>query len=77
MSNERDLSEKLADIADRLEKVNLSLEGNEVAIASIAAEIRTLSNEKYAPGNSQTWKDIKPKSSKKTYTDKSGRITPF
>lgn len=70
MANERDLSEKLAALADALEDGHDRHE--------IVKELRKLSNEKYAPGNSQTWAEIKPKSSKtKTYTNKSGRNLPF
>ena len=68
--NSRELSEKLDALATRLES-----EPDD--FMAIAAELRQLSNEKYAPGNSVTWAEIKPKSTNKTYTDKSGKKSPF
>lgn len=73
MANERELSEKLEDIARRLENCD-----NVYQAYEIAEEIRALSTQAYAPGNSVSWKDIKPKSTNKTYTDKkTGRKLPF
>lgn len=73
MANERELSEKLAEIASVLE--NLTGD-NEAVCYDLAQQLKKLSNEKYAPGNSVAWKDVKPKSSKKSYSQ-SGRQMPF
>lgn len=67
--NMRDLSEKLEELAVRLDNGHDRDE--------IAKELRALSNQTYAPGNGQSWADIAPKSTKKTFTDKQGRVTPF
>ena len=67
--NERNLSEKLEELARRLEDGHDRHE--------IAQELRKLSTEKYAPGNSASWKDIAPQKNK-SYTDKkTGRKLPF
>lgn len=65
--NQRDLSEQLEELARRLEDGH---DRNE-----IAKELRKLSVEKYAPGNSVSWKDLK--SPKSTKIDKLGRKLPF
>ena len=76
--NERSLSEKLEDLALRLEE---SYEWRELnawqEIEKIIVELRQLSKENYAPGNSMSWTDVKPKTVKKTFTDKSGKKLPF
>ncbi len=69
--NQRDLSEKLDELARRLE--------DEFDCYEIAAELRKLSNENYAPGNSTTWEAIKPKPVKKQggFISKTGKNLPF
>lgn len=77
--NERTLSEKLDALATRLEYIAQFFPGyndNHEEVENIIAELRQLSKENYAPGNSLSWKDVKSKSSK-SYTDKSGRKLPF
>lgn len=74
--NHRNLSEQLDDLATRLEKA-FDLDDPNV-ILEIAKELRRLSNEKYAPGNSATWEEIKPKNTKKTFiSKKTGKKLPF
>jgi hypothetical protein len=76
--NDRDLSEKLEELARRLETVvDGSLFNLETEVAAITQELRELSKQKYAPGNSVSWSDVKPKSTKKIYTDGKGRKSPF
>lgn len=71
MASERELSERLEELADRLEYAA----GDWDKTMDIAEEIRKLSTEKYAPGNSMSWKDVKPKKTVKK--DKFGRELPF
>lgn len=78
--NERFLSEKLDELASRLEVVAMYFPGyddNHEEVQNIAKELHKLSKETYAPGNSVSWTDVKPKTMKKTYTDKTGRKLPF
>lgn len=71
--NDRDLSERLDSLATQL----VDAKEDRLIILQIAEELRQLSNQKYAPGNSSTWEDLKPKTTKKIYTDKFGRKLPF
>lgn len=71
--NQRDLSEKLDELATRLVDAN----EDRLAILRIAEELRKLSNENYAPGNGTTWDAITPKNTKKIFKDKLGRTQPF
>jgi len=73
--NSRELSEALDALASRLESVVDS--DDPATVLEVAQELRRLSNEKYAPGNSATWAEIQPKKAKKTFTDKTGRKMPF
>lgn len=71
--NERELSEKLDDIASRLERCD-----NVYQAYDIAEEIRKLSNEKYAPGSSLSWDAVKPKTAKpQGGFIQRGKRTPF
>jgi hypothetical protein len=74
--NQRDLSEKLEELANILEN-----ESDEVTqiILYVATELRKLSNENYAPGNSLGWEAIQPKPAKKQggFISKSGKKSPF
>lgn len=70
--NERSLSEKLEDIANRLKNCD-----NVYQAYEIADEIAALSLETYAPGNSLSWRDVKPPKKNATRTDKFGRVQPF
>lgn len=71
--NQRDLSEKLDKLATRLEEAEEWLD-----VKKIVTELRRLSNENYAPGNSVSWADLKPKSVNKKFTDKTtGKELPF
>lgn len=70
--NQRELSERLEELANRIEELSGSYE-----LSDIAAELRKLSSENYVPGNSLSWKDVKPKTNS-SYTDKkTGRNLPF
>ncbi len=72
--NDRDLSEKLDAIASKLEVLST----DHIELIPIIKELRELSNEKYAPGNSLTWTDVNPKAVKKVYMDKTtGKKLPF
>lgn len=75
--NQRDLSEKLELLAIRCEEI---ADSDDISwyleLRKVAKELRQLSVEKYAPGNSATWADVAPKPKKK-YTDKQGRKLPF
>lgn len=60
---ERELSEKLSELAGRIESNLENLEGRPPAavwsnLLDVAKELRQLSNKKYAPG-SVTWDDVK------------------
>jgi hypothetical protein len=72
--NQRDLSEKLDELAMTLRTCC----GNDEIIQDVADELRKLSKENYAPGNSVSWSDLKPKTVNKKFTDpKTGRKLPF
>ena len=78
--NERSLSEKLDALALRLETVIQYFSGWDDyhdEAEDIVKELRQLSKETYAPGNTVSWADLKPKAANKTYTNKSGRKLPF
>lgn len=75
--NQRDLSEKLETLAKILEE---NCNGSDdFAIRSVAEELRKLSNENYAPGNSLSWDAVKPKAVKKQggFISRQGRNLPF
>lgn len=72
--NQRDLSEKLEELANLLEADH----GVEGTIEDVVKELRKLSNENYAPGNSMTWNEIKPKKAKpQGGFIQGGKRTPF
>lgn len=73
--NSRELSEKLEELATRLVDSN----DDRLIILQIVEELRALSNQTYAPGNSTTWDAIKPKPTKPTggFVSKSGQNLPF
>ncbi len=72
--NQRELSEKLDDLADRLEYAA----GDWDKTMLLAEEVRKLSNENYAPGNSMTWDAVKPKKAKpQGGFIQRGKETPF
>lgn len=71
--NERTLSERLESLAIQLE----ASEGDYDIVVDIAKELRKLSTETYAPGNSLSWRDVKPPKKNATRTDKFGRVQPF
>lgn len=79
MPNERELSEKLESLAYKLDEIaDSDLPNWFTEIREIASELRKLSKENYAPGNGLSWGDVKPNSTKKTYTDKkTGKKLPF
>lgn len=72
--NERSLADQLNELAEQLENSGTHGFSN---VWDIAQELRKLASKNYAPGNSVSWSDIKPKSTKKLYTDKQGRKLPF
>lgn len=73
--NERKLSEKLEELADRIHEYS---EGHVEELLEIESELRKLSNENYAPGNSLSWDAVKPKPKKQGgFISKSGKRTPF
>lgn len=77
MPNERELSEKLESLAYKLEEISDNdLPNWFTEIREVAKELRKLSTENYAPGNSLSWGDVKPSSTKKTY-NQGGRKMPF
>lgn len=69
--NSRELSERLEQLADKLEDVA----GDWDKTMLVAEEVRALSQETYAPGNSLSWQAVAPPK-KKTHTQK-GKRTPF
>lgn len=74
--NSRELSEKLDELATKLDKAGDV--GYRKIMNEVAEELRKLSNEKYAPGNSLSWSDVRPKSVNNTFTDtKTGKKLPF
>lgn len=79
--NERNLSEKLEILAAQLDDLNFDgdLDYLKHDVWRIAAELRKLSNETYAPGNSLSWDAVKPKPAKKKsgFVSKSGKRLPF
>lgn len=78
--NQRDLSQKLEDLATLLEGIPYqTIEGDQTVITTVAQELRKLSNENYAPGNSLSWDAVKPKPVKKQggFISKQGRNLPF
>lgn len=75
--NQRDLSQKLEELATQLEAWGNDDDISDGVVFKVAEELRKLSNENYAPGNGMAWSDIKPKAAKKTFTDKSGKKLPF
>lgn len=72
--NQRDLSEKLEKLADLLE-----IDNHPSSIEKVIKELRKLSNENYAPGNSLSWDAVKPKQVKKQggFISKTGKNLPF
>lgn len=73
--NERELSLKLDEIASLLE-----IDNHPSTIERVIKELRKLSNENYAPGNSLSWDAVKPKTAVKKqggFISKSGKTTPF
>lgn len=78
--NERELSVKLEELAVRLDEISDSDDADWFrTVRQVATELRKLSNENYAPGNSLTWDAVKPKKAKPQggYISKSGRQLPF
>lgn len=76
--NQRDLSEKLDKLATKLEELRYDSEDLETDLQKVADQLRKLSTENYAPGNSVSWADLKPKSVNKKFTDKTtGKELPF
>lgn len=78
MTTERDLSERLDELATLLESIVDS--DSPQTVWEVAQELRKLSNEKYTPG-SVSWADVKKQvnltSTKKVYRDASNREMPF
>lgn len=76
--NQRELSEKLDALATKLENWFADDEVPEGIIYEVMQELRTLSNQEYAPGNNTTWEAIKPKpAAKKTSFHQTGKRMPF
>jgi hypothetical protein len=76
------LSEKLEELADKLDNLHYDEDQDDLKhdIWSIATELRKLSNENYAPGNSLSWDAIKPKPVSKRqggFISRTGRKLPF
>lgn len=77
--NSRELSEKLDELATRIEDKAKEIDYSE-DLKDIAAELRILSNQNYAPGNSLSWDAVKPKPVVKTqggFISKTGKKMPF
>lgn len=69
--NSRELSERLDQLATRLE-------GNPESYLEIVEELKKLSNQEYAPGNSLSWDAVKPKAVVKSQGGFiSGKRLPF
>lgn len=78
--NEREFSQKLEDLANKLDEISDSDEANWFReVRTVAQELRKLSNEKYAPGNSLSWDAVKPKKAKPQggFISKTGKRLPF
>lgn len=81
--NQRDLSEKLDELAQKLERledhIRYDLAEDIGSVETIAQELRKLSKENYVPGNSLSWDAVKPnKPTKKTgFVSKGGKRMPF
>lgn len=78
--NQRELSEKLEDLANKLDEVSDSDSADWFRVVrSVSQELRKLSNENYAPGNSTTWDAIRPKAAKPQggFVSKTGKKLPF
>lgn len=78
--NQRNLSEKLEELANKLEEWFADDEVSESVIGEVMKELRKLSKENYAPGNSLSWDAVKPKTAKKPqggFISKSGKRMPF
>lgn len=75
--NQRELSEKLEFLAARLSGAGDV--GYRKIMDEVAEELRKLSNENYAPGNSLSWDAVKPKPVKKQggFISNSGKRLPF
>lgn len=79
----RELSEKLSQLAEKIESAIESEPPNYLPLKEVANELRKLSNEKYEPNNAwaglkeatETWQKTAPK--KKKFTDRSGKEMPF
>jgi len=72
--NQRELSQKLEELASLLE-----VDSHPSTIEKIVGELRKLSNENYAPGNSLSWDAVKPKQVKKQggFISRTGKNLPF
>lgn len=77
--NERELSAKLERLAISLEAICSSDNQDHQVVWNVAQELRELSNENYAPGNSLSWDAVKPKTVKRQggFKSKSGKTMPF
>lgn len=77
--NQRELSEKLEELAVKLEGWGEDDDVPESVIFGVAKELRKLSKENYAPGNGLSWEAVQPKTVKKQggFISKTGRNLPF
>lgn len=76
--NERDLSQKLEELAKLLLSVG-DVDYRKI-MEQVAEELLKLSNENYAPGNSLSWNEIKPKPITKPkggFISNTGKKLPF
>ena len=77
--NQRELSERLEELANQLETWMNNDEASERIVYEVMQELRKLSTENYAPGSSLSWDTVKPKPVKKPggFISKSGKKLPF
>lgn len=68
--NQRELSQKLEELARRLEEIS-----NDYGVLEVANELIHLSNQNYVPGSGVTWDAVKPK--KQGGYTQGGKRTPF
>lgn len=79
--NQRELSSKLEELASALDGAVESDSSDWFrTVREVSVELRKLSNENYAPGNSTTWEAIKPKPTIKKsggFISNTGKKFPF
>lgn len=77
--NSRELSEKLDELATKLEEWFNDDEIPEGVVREVMRELRKLSTQNYTPGNGTTWEALKTKVTKPPggHVSKTGKKLPF